>query len=152
MALGSYDSLTMIESSEDFIRLRTSPDPGDYRRAATEPAPVEVWRALIADHPDMRFWVAQNKTVPVEILATLAADPDPRVRSMVAQKRKLSPALQRQLARDADEGVRQRLAWNSATTRATLEALVSGPQDAAAEQARARLASGQFVQDRDPAA
>jgi hypothetical protein len=43
-----------------------------------------VWLGVIRDYPDMRFWVAQNKTVPVSILGVLAADDDQRVRSMVA--------------------------------------------------------------------
>ena len=53
-----------IESAEEFIRLRTSEDEAEYRRAASEEAPDQVWAALIEQHPEVRFWVAQNKTSP----------------------------------------------------------------------------------------
>jgi len=104
-----------IESAEEFVRLRTSERPEDYLRAAREPASSEVWDAVIDDHPDMRFWVAQNKTVPHSVLERLADDPDPRVRWMVARKRKASAALLATLALDPDPGVRVAVAQNSST-------------------------------------
>jgi hypothetical protein len=61
--------------------------PQEYRRAAHEEASLEVWREVIRDQPDMRFWVAQNKTVPLEIPEELRWDPDERVRWMVRSKR-----------------------------------------------------------------
>ena len=135
----------MIGSADEFQRLRTSDDPDQQRRATHDEAPLSVWRDVVARFPELRFWVAQNKTVPGEVLAELAADPDARVRSMVAAKRKLAPALQLQLAADPDEGVRQRIAWNSRATRAALELLVRDPWPLVAERARARLAAGQYV-------
>lgn len=81
-------------------------------RAAREIAPIEVWLEVIRRFPDMRFWVAQNKTVPVEVLAVLARDPDSRVRSMVAMKNQLTDDLFALLASDQDDSVRVRLAHN----------------------------------------
>ncbi len=82
-----------IEPAEEFVRLRTSEDPHDYPRAATEDAAESVWRAVVARSAEMRLWVAQSKSVPLSILRLLAVDDDPRVRSMVAAKRKLDDAL-----------------------------------------------------------
>jgi hypothetical protein len=96
----------MIESAEEFIRLRGSSDPVEYRRAAHDQAPDGVWLDVIRRFPEYRFWVAHNKTVPVSILRILAADSDERVRGMVAKKRKLPSDLVAFLARDTSESVR----------------------------------------------
>ena len=72
----------MIESAEEFIRLRGSGDPAEYGRAAHDQAPDGVWLDVIRRFPEYRFWVAHNKTVPVSILRILAADSDERVRGM----------------------------------------------------------------------
>jgi hypothetical protein len=77
----------VIESAEEFMRLRTSDDPSEYARAAHDEATVETWREVVERFPEMRFWVAQNKTVPLVILEELRSDPDERVRSMVRAKR-----------------------------------------------------------------
>lgn len=103
----------MIESAEEFIRLRTSDDEAEYQRAASADAPDHVWAELIENHPEMRFWVAQNKTVPVSVLAELASDSDAKVRVMVAMKRKLTRSLFELLASDRDEGVRAAIARNA---------------------------------------
>lgn len=76
----------MIESAEEFVRLRSSEVPEEYRRAAHDQADESTWRDLIERFPEMRFWVAQNKTVPLSILEVLRHDPDERVRSMVRSK------------------------------------------------------------------
>jgi hypothetical protein len=99
----------MIESADEFYRLRTSKNPAEYERAVHDGAPEEVWRAVLARYPEMRFWVAQNKTVPVHVLDTLADDPDWPVRHMVARKRKMPESVQRRLARDAYDGGRRAL-------------------------------------------
>lgn len=78
--------LRVIESAEEFVRLRTSEDPDEYERAAYDGASEDTWRDVVARFPDMRFWVAQNKTVPLSILELLRHDPDERVRSMVRAK------------------------------------------------------------------
>ena len=135
----------MIESADEFRRLRESEQSDEYERAAREPAPLHVWRDVVARFPELRAWVAHNKTVPHEILAELAGDPDARVRATVAAKRKLTPEVQLQLAADPDDGVRNRLAWNARATRAVLERLAADPWAAVAERARARLSAGEYV-------
>jgi len=77
----------MIESAAEFVRLRSSDSPEEYHRAAHDSAPEEVWFDVIENHPDMRFWVAQNKTVPLAVLEVLRNDPDERVQWMVRSKR-----------------------------------------------------------------
>ena len=77
----------VIESAEEFVRLRTSEDPAEYERAAQDEAADRTWRDAIERFPDMRFWVAQNKTVPLSVLEILRHDPDERVRHMVTSKR-----------------------------------------------------------------
>ena len=76
----------MIESPEEFLRLRGSDDPDEYQRAAHEEATLQTWVEVIERYPDMRFWVAQNKTVPLAVLEVLRRDTDERVRSMVRSK------------------------------------------------------------------
>lgn len=76
----------VIESAEEFLRLRTSEDPDEYGRAAQDQASEDTWRDVIDRFPEMRVWVAQNKTVPLTVLEELRNDPDVRVRSMVRAK------------------------------------------------------------------
>jgi len=76
----------VIESAQEFVRLRTSEDPAEYQRAAHDEASEDTWRDVVDLYPDMRLWVAQNKTLPLSILKTLRHDPDERVRSMVRAK------------------------------------------------------------------
>ncbi len=102
----------MISSAEEFVELRRSQRQEEYLRATQESAPREVWLEVIQRFPDMRFWVAQNKTVPVEVLAVLARDPDSRVRSLVPMKNKLTDDLFELLAKDQDDSVRASLAHN----------------------------------------
>jgi hypothetical protein len=109
-----------IGSASEFARLRVSADPLEYERAARALIPADAWLELIREYPEMRFWAAHNKTVPVEILATLAGDPDPRVRRLVAMKRKATPEVLYRLAGDQHEGVRMAVAWNRRTPREVL--------------------------------
>jgi hypothetical protein len=129
----------VIESASEFVRLRTSALPEEYRRAAHEEAPIEVWRELIRDHPDMRSWVAHNKTVPMEIFEALAADESTHVRGVVAGKRKATLALLTRLAHDPDSGVRFAVACNQSTTAEILRLLVNDQHEFIATRAKARL-------------
>jgi hypothetical protein len=130
----------MIQSAAEFIRLRTSSAKADYDRAATDEAPLEVWRDLIKNHPDMKSWVAHNKTVPMEILDVLSTDRESDVRNAVARKRKLTKPMFERLARDADEGVRLAVAYNANTPDEVLRLLVDDSWDQVAAKAKARLA------------
>lgn len=124
---GAADSILLmrrqwpeIGSAGEFARLRVSADPLDHERAARAPMPAVAWLELIREYPQMRFWAAHNKTVPVEILATLAGDPDPRVRLMVAMKRQAAPEILYRLAGDQHEGVRMAVARHRRTPRDVL--------------------------------
>lgn len=53
----------MIYTAEEFVRLRESEIPEEYLRAAWDEVPLEVWIEVIENHPKMRFWVAQSKSL-----------------------------------------------------------------------------------------
>jgi len=126
-------------NAEEFVRLRQSDRSEDYLRAANESAEKEVWLDIIQRFPEMRVWVAHNKTVPLEILALLARDEDPAVRSFVAMKNKLSSELFGLLARDRDSSVRERIAHNKNTPLEVLRALTEDPNEPIALRAHQRL-------------
>lgn len=129
----------MLESAQEFIRLRTSELPDDYHRAAHEEASDTVWRELVADHPEMRLWVAHNKTVPVAILELLHTDSSADVRCTVARKRKLPERLQQVLAADSDASVRHALACNAKVAHAALQTLAADSEPFVREAAMQRL-------------
>lgn len=128
----------MIASAEEFVELRRSERQAEYSQAAQDNAPLGVWLDVIQRFPDMRFWVAQNKTVPVEVLAVLARDPDSRVRSMVAMKNKLTDDLFALLAKDQDDSVRASLAHNKKTPSEILGGLVEDQSPIVSAAARER--------------
>jgi hypothetical protein len=136
----------VIESVEDFVRLRTSPDPADYRRAAGEPASMQVWLDVIARYPDMKTWVAHNKTIPMEILRLLADDEDPSIRRDVLRKNrvlsrnKIDRAMVEKFARDPDEEVRADVAGNRDAPRDIVEQLANDPSSWVHVKARERMA------------
>ncbi|WP_184060366.1 hypothetical protein [Sphingomonas aerophila] len=129
----------MIGSADEFVRLRTSDEPDEYRRAAMDEAPESVWLEVVQAYPEMRRWVAHNKTVPMSVLDLLAADQDEDVRIAVAQKRKLTADLFSQLSRDPSPNVRQRIASNAKTPTDVLERLASDADKSVAIEARTRL-------------
>ena len=135
----------VIGSAGEFVALRTSEDPAEYRRAAHEEASFEVWMEVLDAHPDMRRWVAHNKTVPVQILELLAHDADPDVRAVVAAKRKLPLELAELLSRDIDDGVRLRVARNPKVHGGVLQVLAEDECWMVRDAARERLASLGFV-------
>jgi len=134
----------MIESAEEFYQLRTSELPEEYSRAAQESASLETWLKVSEKYPEMRFRVAQNKTVPVEVLEVLSQDTEPQVRSMVAMKRKLPEHLQVVLARDKDDSVRRAVVWNVRATYAALKILAGDAEPEIREQAKDRLAKSEW--------
>lgn len=131
----------MIANPEEFVMLRRSKHQVDYLRSATDCATSEVWLEVIRKFPDMRIWVAHNKTIPIEILSLLARDPNPEVRAAVAMKNKLSYGLMELLAKDVDDSVRERVTYNEKTPSQILEQLAGDPCDRVRTQSRARLAS-----------
>jgi hypothetical protein len=131
--------LRMITSAEEFVRLRNSDREAEYSRAGTEEASLETWQAVIALYPEMREWVAYNKSVPLIILEQLARDPETRVRDAVAMRRKLSPALFEQLALDTSERVRLTILRNPKVPLSVLEKLTTDKDEYVRDLAVERL-------------
>ena len=129
----------MITTAEEFVELRTSDDPQLYHRAAHDFASVEVWIDVLQRYPAMCFWVAQNKTVPIEILELLIHHDDWKVRHMIASKRKCPPALLGILALDEDSGVRHAVVISPRVPRFVLELLLNDSWESIASMARERL-------------
>lgn len=69
------------------MRLRTSEDPVEYNRAAHDEATEATWLDVVERFPDMRTWVAHNKTVPLSVLEVLRHDADESVQFTVRMKR-----------------------------------------------------------------
>lgn len=129
----------MINSAEEFVTLRTSERPEEQWRAAHEPASDEVWIEVIDRYPDMRWWVAHNKTISLFILDMLSLNDDLLVRAQVATKRKLSTALFSRLAGDSDASVRLRIAYNPKVPINILEQLTLDQDEEVARIAKKRL-------------
>ncbi|WP_080966508.1 hypothetical protein [Variovorax paradoxus] len=128
----------MIESAEEFSRLRLSSLKEEYDRAAHEEASVAVWIDVIENYPELRQWVAHNKTVPLEILKYLVEN-HPGTNLFVADKRKLSPELFDILSRDENYLVRERIAINAKTPLHILEKLSKDSTEDVAQAARYNL-------------
>ncbi len=129
----------MINSAKEFVDLRTSERPDEYQRAARESAPLEVWIEVVGKYPEMKEWVARNKTVPTEVLEQLATDVNPRIRVAVAMKNKLSKDLMLMLAKDSDSSVRERIAYNKNASDEVLRLLAQDTVVSVSEAARQQL-------------
>lgn len=103
----------MIASAEEFKRLRTSDDSKEQRLSTNEPAEVSVWFEVIDKFPELKEWVAHNKTIQIEVLEYLAKDQNENVRSAVARKRKINQKIFNLLKNDNDENVRYTLLCNT---------------------------------------
>jgi hypothetical protein len=114
----------MIQSAQEFIRLRCSKDPQEYGRAAHEEAPEAVWIDIISNHSDMAFWVAHNKTIPETIIRHLFLLDDDRVNDFLARKRRTPHDILFALAQHPHETIRAGVAVNAKTPRWILEVLV----------------------------
>ncbi|CAN5915206.1 hypothetical protein BH11VER1_BH11VER1_17840 [soil metagenome] len=131
----------MIESAEEFVRLRLSAQPEEYGRAAEDEASEHVCFDVIARYPDMRKWVAHNKKIPMAVLKKLASDSDPMVRFTVAMKRKLSSELIEQLSKDTDESIRSQIARHPRSPLAVVQKLASDAEPRVREIAERVLVS-----------
>lgn len=121
--------------------MRQTDTPSDQSRASQDEASLEVWLGVVAAYPEMRQWVAHNKTVPAAVLQALAGDPDPAVRWEVAGKRKLNSEVLRMLAEDEDDSVRVRVARHRRTETEVLSALAHDESWVVREAAEGALAS-----------
>jgi hypothetical protein len=129
----------MIESAEQFVSLLTSEDIKTYQKAANDEASEETWREVIAKYPDMRVWVARNKTIPLSILEILSYDESADVCYAVAMKRKSNLDILQRLSQDPDESVRLRVALNPNTPKIVLEQLLTDKWSRVFEEAKSRL-------------
>lgn len=129
----------MIETAEEFRKLRLSEDPSEYQRAAREEAPLEVWSEVIARFPELKIWVVHNKTVPLEILRVLANDQDVIVRERVACRRKLTEELFVLLAKDPSSSVRGTVAGNAKVPKHVLEQLKNDVNEWVSSEAKEAL-------------
>jgi len=128
-----------IQSAEQFKRLLESELASERWIASRGEASLEVWADIIARFPELRQWVAHNKTVPLEILDTLSRDRVTRVRYAVADRRKLSRELFDRLAADQEEIVRSAVASNQRTPKDVLEMLALDKAESVREMAKDRL-------------
>ena len=145
----------MIESAEEFLRLRSSDDLEEQHRASREEADVSVWHELLKQYPDtgeqealngpipegawIRTWVAHNKKIPEAIIRILAKDSSWRVRHTIAMKRKTPPDVLKMLSTDLDESIRHRVAMNPKTPKGILESMLDDPQETIVLAVKKRL-------------
>lgn len=114
----------MIESAEEFVRLRTSDNPNEYHRAAWEEANDAVWLDVIKRFPEMIEWVAHNKTISEEIIRILAIGSSRRVLEILARKARTPTDLLFKLAQHEDETIRMSVARNKKVPKEILESLL----------------------------
>lgn len=129
----------MIGSVDEFICLVRSGDPKERRRAAWEDAPLSVWVTLAKDCPDMRFWVANNRTVPDEVLRILACGDEWRVRHRIAIKNACPGDILELLSSDDHDSVASSVAGHPNTPSSALRRLASHPWGQVAEKAIRQL-------------
>ncbi|MFF4834317.1 hypothetical protein [Streptomyces sp. NPDC001315] len=129
----------MIESAEEFVRLRMSGDSADFLRIKQEDAPLDVWLDLVRDHPDMRFWVTFNRHVPPEVLRLLVDDEDWRVRANIAGRKGVPQDILETLSRDDHDAVVSSTASNPGTSTAALTRLSRHPWEDVRKRAREQL-------------
>lgn len=134
----------MINSAEEFVKLRLSDNSEEYLKAAWDEAPFEVWMQVIEIYPEMREWVAHNISIPVEIMEILANDADKRVRFNVATKNRLPESLQLILAKDLDSSVRQRIVYNKKATFRVLSILLKDDDEDIRVIAKNRIEEGRY--------
>lgn len=128
----------MINSAEEFVKLRSSEIRDDYLRAAKEEASIAVWKDVIKNYPDYAKWVVHNKTVPLEILACLYQS-RPDVRYHIAMKRRLSLELFELLSDDEDCLVRGQVAVNRKTPLQILKKLALDKDEDISNTAKERI-------------
>jgi hypothetical protein len=128
-----------ISSAEEFVRLRSSEIPEEYKLASSGSTSDEVWLEVIQKFPDYTRWVAHNKSISLEIIRILATHPDDDVRWFIAAKRKSPPDVLWMLAKDQVDSVRKRVAYNAKTPKEILEFLLNDSWEDIRERARQRL-------------
>jgi len=129
----------MIETVAEFVRLVESDDPDERRRSAWEAALPQVWKSLVENHPEMRFWVAGNRTVPDVILRILAIDPEWRVRHRVASRKSCPSDILELLSNDTHDSIVSLVAGHPNTPSSALRRLARYPWDQVSKKATRQL-------------
>ncbi|MBA2937352.1 hypothetical protein HZF08_03470 [Paenibacillus sp. CGMCC 1.16610] len=129
----------MINSAVEFVRLRLSENIEEYLKAAWDEASLDVWLEVIRTYPEMRKWVAHNKSIPIEIMGILDEDADESVRFNVATKNRLPENLQLKLAKDLDNSVRQRIVYNKKATLRVLNILLNDEDEEIRVKAKSKI-------------
>lgn len=118
----------------------------EYLQAARADLASNTWLQIMRDFPDMHFWIAQNKKVPIDILELLSTSPDPKARAMVVGKRKVTPEILARMKNDPYDPVRQTIAGHPKTPIEVVRFLSNDPvqvvRDVAVERLRSKLKSG----------
>ena len=131
----------MIESAEEFVALCDRQDAEAIARSMRDTAPLPVWVEIINRYRERHLDVAQNQSIPDEILRILARVENPTVRAVVAEKRRIPRDLFPILARDPDPLVRQKLAGNSKTPTEILDQLADDLDENVSRVAKYKLDS-----------
>ena len=61
----------MINTAEEFNKLRSSKNLDEQHRAGVEEASIETWKEVIIKYPELKQWVIYNKTIPIDLLSCI---------------------------------------------------------------------------------
>lgn len=115
----------VIVSATEFLKLCASDNPLDTQRSISDTASQDTWDELIKNHRYRWIDIAQNRTIPAEIVRFLATCDDSLVRAVIAENRNIPLDLFSELSKDVDEIVRRKIASNGKTPDEVLFALTS---------------------------
>ncbi|MGW0940644.1 hypothetical protein [Streptomyces sp. NPDC002666] len=156
IGLGSVRTLAANSSVPARIRARFAEHPEPAVRCAVAASvrdePLGLLAGLAADpDPSVRSFLAMNEHLPTELLACLAADSETRVRSSVIQRWRDAPDhVHRMLLTDADPGIRSGSVRAFAPPADLLPRLLADPATRAAAVAYA-VPTSELAADPDPA-
>lgn len=131
----------MITSVDEFLSLCASGKLVDINRSLQDEASIEIWMELVSNFSPHQIDVAQNRTIPPEIMRILATQGDEVVRTILAEKRKLPVDIFGLLANDSSELVRKKIAANQKTPIEIVENLANDENEDVSRVAKFRLSS-----------
>ncbi|WP_144299058.1 hypothetical protein [Variovorax paradoxus] len=129
----------MISSAREFMLLCASQRESDIAKSLQDEAPFKVWEDLILHYKSYQIDVAQNRTIPAEIMKALANQGDEIVRSILAEKRRLPTDLFHFFSRDSSPLIRKIIAANQKTPIDIVKYLTGDEDEDVASVARFRL-------------